>query len=186
MQDHRDDTINNADQRLQLSGDRPKEHLTDDRLGYANFAQSLAHSIAGLAPTDGIVLALNGAWGSGKTTAVNMIVEALAILLKDAPSGREIVPIRFNPWWFSEQEDLIKAFFAELSGSLEKKVSEKVGEGFRKLARRVASSRELVVAILGLIPGAGIAKEMAGAALGAAGTLAGDNHSLSQCPSGII
>jgi hypothetical protein len=39
---------------LQLSGDRPKEHLADDRLGYANFAQSLARSIAGLAPTEGI------------------------------------------------------------------------------------------------------------------------------------
>ena len=67
------------------------------------------------------MLAVNGPWGSGKTTAVNMIVEALGDLQKDAPSGREIVPIRFNPWWFSEQEDLVKAFFAELSGSLDKK-----------------------------------------------------------------
>jgi predicted KAP-like P-loop ATPase len=140
----------------------------------------LARSIAGLAPTEGIVLAVNGAWGSGKTTAVNMIVEAIANLQKDAPPGREIVPIRFNPWWFSEQEDLIKAFFAELSGSLDKEVSEKVGEGFRKLARRVASSKELVVAGLGMIPGAAVAKELAGAALGAVGALAGDNDSLSQ------
>ena len=180
MQDHLKDTASKTDERLQLSGDRPKEHLADDRLGYANFARSLARSIAGLAPTEGIVLAVNGAWGSGKTTAVNMIVEALADLQKAAPSGREIVPIRFNPWWFSEQEDLIKAFFAELSGSLDKKVSEKVGEGFRKLARRVGSSKELVVAGLGLIPGAAVAKDLAGAALGAVGALAGDNHSLSQ------
>lgn len=180
MQDHPKNTENKTDERLQLSGDRPKEHLAEDRLGYANFAQSLARSIAGLAPTEGIVLAVNGTWGSGKTTAVNMIVEAIANLQKDAPPGREIVPIRFNPWWFSEQEDLIKAFFAELAGSLDKKVSEKVGEGFRKLARRVASSKELVVAGLGMIPGAGVAKELAGATLGAVGALAGDNHSLSQ------
>ena len=180
MQDHPNDTADDSDQRLQLSGDRPKEHLIDDRLGYANFAQSLARSIAGLAPSDGIVLAVNGAWGSGKTTAVNMIVEALANLQKNDSSSSEIIPIRFNPWWFSEQEDLIRAFFAELSSSLDKKVSEKVGEGFRKLARRVALSKELVVAGLGLIPGAGIAKELTGAALGAVGALAGDNHSLSQ------
>ena len=44
----------------------------------------------------------------------------------------------------------------------------------------MASSKELVVAGLGLIPGGGIAKELAGAALGAVGQLAGDNHSLSQ------
>jgi predicted KAP-like P-loop ATPase len=172
VQEHLKDTENKTDERLQLSGDRPKEHLADDRLGYANFAQSLARSIAGLAPTEGIVLAVNGAWG--------LIVEAIANLQKDAPPGREIVPIRFNPWWFSGQEDLIKAFFAELSGSLDKKVSEKVGEGFRKLARRMASSKALVVAGLGMIPGAGVAKELAGAALGAVGALAGDNHSLSQ------
>lgn len=43
----------------------------------------------------------------------------------------------------------------------------------------MASSKELVVAGLGLIPGAGAAKELAGAALGAVGALAGD-HSLSQ------
>lgn len=97
VHDHPTDTGDKADQRLQLSGDRPKEHLTDDRLGYANFAQSLARSIAGLGPTEGIVLAVNGAWGSGKTTAVNMIVEALAKLQKDAPSSREIVPVWFNP-----------------------------------------------------------------------------------------
>ena len=180
MQDHLSDTAGSTDQRAQLSGDRPKEHLSDDRLGYANFAQSLARSIAGLAPTDGIVLAVNGAWGSGKTTAVNMIVESLVNLQKDAPAGREIVPVQFNPWWFSEQEDLIKAFFVELSSSLDKKVCKKVGEGFRRLARRVASSKELVVAGLGLIPGAGAAKELAGAALGAVGAMAGDNHSLSQ------
>lgn len=178
MQDHSNGYPDQADGRLQLSGDRPKEHLADDRLGYANFAQALARSIAALAPTEGIVLAVNGPWGSGKTTAVNMIVEALADRQKEACSDREIVPISFNPWWFSEQEDLIKAFFAELSGSLDKKVSQKVGDGFRKLARRVAASKELVVAGLGMIPGVGAAKELAGAALGAVGALAGDDHSL--------
>jgi KAP family P-loop domain len=96
VQDHSNKPANKADDRLPLSGDRPKEHLADDRLDYANFAQSLARSIAGLAPTEGIVLAVNGAWGSGKTTAVNMIVEGLADLQKTAPSSREIVPIRFT------------------------------------------------------------------------------------------
>ncbi len=166
--------------RLRLTGDRPKEHLADDRLGFAKFAQSLAQSIADLAPAEGIVLAVNGPWGSGKTTAVNMIVEALGELQRDGPRRDEILPIRFNPWWFSEQEDLVKAFFAELSASLDKKVSEKVGEGFRKVARRIAASRDLVVAGVGLVPGGAIVKEVAGAVLGAVGGLAGSDNSLSQ------
>jgi predicted KAP-like P-loop ATPase len=163
---------------LQLSGDRPKEHLADDRLGYADFARSIARSIAGLASTEGIVLAVNGPWGTGKTTVVNMIVEALA--LQEPEQGRKVVPVRFNPWWFSEQESLVKAFFAELSASLEKKVSDKVGEGFRNIARRVASSKELLVTGLGLVPGAAAAKELAGAALGTLGALVGNDRSLSD------
>jgi predicted KAP-like P-loop ATPase len=82
---------------LQLSGDRPKEHLTDDRLGYAGFARSLARSIASLSTKEGIVFAINVPWGSGKTTAVNMIVEALADL-QGPDQDDEVVPVRFNPW----------------------------------------------------------------------------------------
>ena len=65
-------------------------------------------------------------------------------------------------------------------GSLDKNVSDKVRDGFRKLARRVASSKELVVAGLGMIPGVGAVKDLAGATLGAVGSLARDDRSLSQ------
>ena len=180
MSDKSSGVDSHKDDRLRLTGDRPKEHLGDDRLGYARFAESLARSIADLAPTEGIVLAVNGPWGSGKTTAVNMIEEALGALQQNGPADRAILPLRFNPWWFSEQEDLIKAFFAELSASLDKKLSEKVGEGFRKVARRIASSRDLVVAGLGLAPGGSLVKDAAGAAIGAIGGWAGADKSLSQ------
>jgi predicted KAP-like P-loop ATPase len=139
------------DARLRLSGDRPKEHLADDRLGYARFAQSLARSIADLAPTEGIVLAVNGPWGSGKTTAVNMIVEAVGALQRSAPSGREILPIRFNPWWFSEQEDLIRQSRQEALRESRRGVSQHCaphriltrpcGSRSRAGARRISSQR---------------------------------------------
>ena len=109
-----------------------------------------------------------------------MIVEALGELRPSAPSDAEVVPIRFNPWWFSEQEDLVRALFAELSCSLDKKLSENVSEGFRKVARRLASSRDLVVAGLGLVPGGSLVKDVAGAAIGAVGAMAGSDKSLSQ------
>jgi hypothetical protein len=76
--------------------------------------------------------------------------------------------------------DPSKGFFAELSASLEKKVSHQVAEGFRSIARRIASSKELVVAGLGMVPGAGAAKELAGAALGTIGAFAGNNRSISD------
>ena len=53
------------------------------------------------------------------------------------------------------------------------------GRGFAGL-RRIASSRDLVVAGLGLVPGGWLLKDVAGAAIGAVGNLAGSDRSLSQ------
>jgi predicted KAP-like P-loop ATPase len=52
------------------------------------------------------VIAVHGKWGSGKTSAVNAL--ARREQAKDE-SARTIV-VRFNPWWFSEQKDLTRAF----------------------------------------------------------------------------
>ena len=41
-----------------LSGDRPIESISEDRLGYAGFAKALAVSIHGMAPSEGLVLAV--------------------------------------------------------------------------------------------------------------------------------
>lgn len=39
-----------GDETSYLSGDRPKESMVEDRLGYARFAQALARSISRLTP----------------------------------------------------------------------------------------------------------------------------------------
>ena len=174
MDSHKDD-------RLRLTGDRPKEHLGDDRLGYARFAKSLARSIADLAPTEGIVLAVNGPSGSGKTTAVNMIEEALGALQQET-----VLPIvQFSRFGSTHGGSRNRRISSRLSlpnclPAFDKKLSEKVGEGFRKVARRIASSRDLVVAGLGLAPGGSLVKDAAGAAIGAIGGWAGADKSLSQ------
>lgn len=158
-----------------LSGDRPKERLADDRLGFGGFAQALAQSIARLAPRDGVVLAVHGPWGSGKTSAVNMAMDALAEL--DSDDARTLVA-RFNPWWFSEQENLTRAFFAEVSAALGSKVSSRVIEGLKSVARRAAGAKGLIGAGVALVPGLGALKDLAEGGLEALGTLADDERSL--------
>jgi predicted KAP-like P-loop ATPase len=56
-----------------LSGDRPLTDPACDRLGYAPFAERLADAILRLPSDEGVVIALHGAWGSGKTTALNFV-----------------------------------------------------------------------------------------------------------------
>ena len=186
MSDKHPDPGSRAADGLRLTADRPKQHLTEDRLGYADFARTIARSIADLDTTDGMVLAVNGPWGSGKTTAVYMIEEALSEAQKDTDPGQRILPVRFNPWWFSEQEDLVKAFFAELSTTIGETISEKVGRGFSMAARHIALSRGIVVAGLGLMPGGGAVAKLAEAAIDSVGSLAAPEKSLSQIRDQIV
>lgn len=144
-----------------LSGDRPKDTVAEDRLGYAGFAKALARSIKLASPRDGMVLAVHGPWGSGKTSAVNMTVDALATLEAD---GEKTLVVRFNPWWFSEQEDLTRAFFTEISAALGDKVSKDVQDGLKSVARRVGKGKDLATGLLGLAPGGELLKAIGGAA----------------------
>lgn len=141
--------------RRPLSGDRPKETVSEDRLGYAGFAKALARSIKQASPRDGMVLAVHGPWGSGKTSAVNMTIDALISLETD--DERTFV-VRFNPWWFSEQENLTRAFFSEISAALGDKVSNNVQNGLKNIARRVGKGKDVVSGVLSLVPGGELAK----------------------------
>jgi predicted KAP-like P-loop ATPase len=134
-----------SDAEQPLGADRPITKGEQDRLGYAPFARAIAKSIVGRAPADSIVLAIHGPWGSGKTSAVNLIVEAIGELQKDTEEQRTTAVVRFNPWWFSEQLNLTRTFFAELSAALEQKMTSRVTEGLRKIGRRVSGTKDLLI-----------------------------------------
>lgn len=150
-----------------LSGDRPIETATQDRLGYAPFARAIATSIVKRAPLDGIVYAIHGAWGSGKTSAVNMLVEAVEGLEADKAADSRIIVIRFNPWWFSEQSGLTRMFFSELASTLDRKSSKKVAEGLRKVGRQVTGAKDILLAGLSFIPGGALASPLLSGAIDA-------------------
>ncbi len=106
--------------------DKPLSDPKEDELGYKAFAEHIAKSIVKVKGVEGFVIALNGRWGSGKTTLTNFI----EYYLSKFPEEDQPIIMKFNPWWFSGQESLTKAFFAQLQVSFEK---EKVlGEQLRK------------------------------------------------------
>lgn len=97
-----------------LSADRPILDPKDDLFGHAPFAESIAKSIRHYKGSDGLVLALYGPWGSGKSTVLSFV----QYYLEQGKEGDNPVIIPFNPWWFSGQENLARAFLGQLQAVL--------------------------------------------------------------------
>ncbi|WP_171212015.1 P-loop NTPase fold protein [Ruegeria sp. HKCCA5426] len=55
----------------ELDSDRAVEANDDDEFGFVGIAEKLAPRIAEASKSDGMVIGLEGRWGSGKTSLVN-------------------------------------------------------------------------------------------------------------------
>src|SRR6478736_1836878 len=93
-----------------LDGDRPIVSRQEDRLGFAPIADKLARAIVDEAAKDGVVFGVEGEWGSGKSTLINLTIEALAAHDAAAP---EVV--RYSPWLVGERDELLQSLFSDLA-----------------------------------------------------------------------
>ena len=137
--------------------DRPIADPGEDRFGIDPFAQALADSIRKMKSPEGTVIALNGPWGSGKSSAVNLVLHHV----KDATAKGELAVINFACWWFRGEEALALAFFRELYAGIGPTLGEKFKKALPKIGARLLKA--------GSVVSAGV--DLAGATVGV-GTLA--------------
>ena len=90
-------------------GDRPIDVSSEDRLGFGPAARHVAEAIHKMASPDGFVISIEGEWGSGKSSFINLVSAALSEL-EDAP---EVV--RFLPWLINSRDGLLGELFSEIS-----------------------------------------------------------------------
>jgi predicted KAP-like P-loop ATPase len=95
--------------------DQALKDPADDKLGRASFAEAIANAIFYMEADSGIVFALYGEWGSGKTTTLNFIQHYINQLATE--DDRPIL-IEFNPWWFADRDQLIIQFFSSLKNNI--------------------------------------------------------------------
>ena len=99
-----------------FNSDQPIKSYKEDILGRCPFAQSLGNAILSYKEKDSIAIGLFGAWGSGKTSIINMALEHIDDLAsKNKTDDKKHIVIRFNPWNYSDQNQLITQFFRQLS-----------------------------------------------------------------------
>jgi hypothetical protein len=94
-----------------INGDNPITSRAQDRLDRAPFADQVAAAIRSAPAPQGLVLGLTGPQGVGKTSLLNLIIEQLTF-----PPARTV--LQFNPWMFSESEQLVGAFFEQIAAQL--------------------------------------------------------------------
>jgi predicted KAP-like P-loop ATPase len=156
------------------SPDSPIRAPEDDLYGVEPFAKALARSIADMKASEGIVIGVNGVWGSGKTSALGLVRHHLG------PHGEndEVVIIDFSPWWFTSQEALIRGFFEELGAKIETSLGDKMKGAFRAIGKRVSGLGEAAGAAAETgtgIPGTGAAVR---GAVGMVGELLGTSETV--------
>ena len=94
---------------IRLSPDFAETDPARDELGYAPLAKNIALGIGNLCPPEGIVMAITGGWGVGKTTTINFVKHYLKT------HGAPVKVVDFNPWWFSGHEDLVHRLIQSLT-----------------------------------------------------------------------
>ena len=92
---------------MAIVGDNPIREPSEDRLGRAPLAASLARQVLQADASEGLVVGVLGPWGSGKTSFLNLVQHCLR---SEGVSVRD-----FNPWMFSGTEYLVQSLFSELS-----------------------------------------------------------------------
>ena len=98
-----------------ISPDLPITKSTEDRLNRSTFAQSLAKTISDYSFPSSFTIGLYGEWGSGKTSLVNMVLEAVEDIDNSA------IILRFNPWLCTDPKQLITQFFKQMATAIKLK-----------------------------------------------------------------
>ena len=111
-----------------FDADRPIERREQDRLGRQAFAEAIARQVLAIPAEHGFTIAVVGEWGSGKTSVLNMVSEALGDH-DEAPAV-----LRFNPWLFGGVDDLATRFFGELGAQLNQRNDERLKDVARALS----------------------------------------------------
>lgn len=117
----------NGNNEITLQPDTAIDDPENDRLVYNDFSKQLANTVQAKIPSSEFIVGIYGEWGSGKSTILNFVAHHLE-QEEDPP-----IIIRFNPWWFSGQADLIEKFISQLETGLDEE------DGFGEVRKKLST-----------------------------------------------
>ena len=121
--------------------DNPIPTKEKDLLRRYPLASKIAGAIKRFDGDESLVVGIEGEWGSGKTSFINLILEDLR--------AADALIIKLNPWNFSDQNELIKDFFNSIIDALKKtggKEGEERAKKIKDYSAKLLKRSELAVA----------------------------------------
>jgi len=118
--------------------DYPIESDKADLLKRAPLAKKIASMILEFKNSESFVIGIEGQWGSGKTSFVNLTLGHIA-------NSPDALLIKFNPWNFAGQNELIEDFFDSLSSAIGKTEADNFKvQKVRQYAKKLMRKSEIV------------------------------------------
>lgn len=109
-------TNNSVPEKSNISDNAPIEKEKDDKFGYTKDAKNLLKRIIDnkqQAKNGALVIGLQGEWGKGKTSYLNM----MKIAAKN--SKNKVIMVRFNPWLNHGYNQLVQNFLCAISDEID-------------------------------------------------------------------
>ncbi len=97
-----------------LDSDRALVLSDDDHFGFVGIAAQLATAIIEASQGDGMVIGLEGRWGSGKTSLLNFLTAEL-----EKVQSKNIHTIKIAPWLDGDASSLVMSLLAPISLALQ-------------------------------------------------------------------
>ncbi len=101
-----------------------------DILGREKFAAHLGGAIVDWNIKESLVVGLYGEWGEGKSSIINLAKKHIEEKSEKLLAKKKPTIVEFNPWLFSNMENLVQQFFNEIG----KKLGDETDEKFKKYA----------------------------------------------------
>lgn len=108
--------------------DTPISYPGDDKLKFGKMAEYLAGTFKKNDLSGGLVIGVEGAWGSGKSSLVNLALNKL--------QPEQV--IRFSPWLVGNHKDLIYQFFLDLDNATYDLLPKNIQKKTRKMVMKYA------------------------------------------------
>lgn len=121
--------------------DKPINSKKEDFLSRKNFSSHLGESLLTWEEKESLVIALYGEWGSGKSSVINLAKEHIE---KSEKENKPTI-VEFNPWFFSDLDNLSQYFFNEIATELKIKNDDKKD-------KIIAEKLQLYAKLLQIIP----------------------------------